>query len=44
MSELVLKSQRFREGREADWKRLESLLALLVGTLLSFPGAFLAAV
>ena len=29
MSDLVLKSQRFREGREADWKRLESLLALL---------------
>ncbi len=29
MSELVLKSQRFRSEREADWKRLESLLALL---------------
>ena len=29
MSELVLKSQRFRQEREADWKRLESLLALL---------------
>jgi len=29
MSELILKSQRFRSEREADWKRLESLLALL---------------
>ena len=29
MSELVLKSQRFRSEREADWKRLENLLALL---------------
>lgn len=29
MSELILKSQRFRAEREADWKRLESLLALL---------------
>ena len=29
MSELVLKSQRFRSEREADWKRLEGLLALL---------------
>jgi uncharacterized membrane protein SpoIIM required for sporulation len=29
MSELTLKSQRFRNEREADWKRLESLLALL---------------
>lgn len=29
MSELILKSQRFRSEREADWKRLEGLLALL---------------
>jgi len=29
MSELILKSQRFRNEREADWKRLESLLTLL---------------
>jgi uncharacterized membrane protein SpoIIM required for sporulation len=29
MSELLLKSQRFRSEREADWKRLENLLALL---------------
>jgi uncharacterized membrane protein SpoIIM required for sporulation len=29
MSDLVLKSQRFRSEREGDWKRLENLLALL---------------
>ena len=29
MSELILKSQRFRGEREGDWKRLESLLTLL---------------
>jgi uncharacterized membrane protein SpoIIM required for sporulation len=29
MSDLILKSQRFRNEREADWKRLEALLSLL---------------
>ena len=29
MSELILKSHRFRAEREADWRRLESLLARL---------------
>jgi uncharacterized membrane protein SpoIIM required for sporulation len=29
MSDLVLKSQRFRQEREGDWKRLEGLLGLL---------------
>jgi uncharacterized membrane protein SpoIIM required for sporulation len=29
MSDLILKSQRFRSEREGDWKRLENLLALL---------------
>jgi uncharacterized membrane protein SpoIIM required for sporulation len=31
MAELVLKSQRFREEREADWRRLETLLARAEG-------------
>ena len=29
MAELVLKSQRFREEREGDWRRLEKLLERL---------------
>ena len=31
MAELQLKSQRFRDERQADWRRLERLLELIEG-------------